>query len=63
MRKRICDVCGKEIDARENFDENGYSQFVNIAVRDSRTYCAEYDICNTCFEKSLKFLKTNGAQQ
>lgn len=62
MRKLICDVCGKELDISENYDENGYSQFVNIEVRNSRTYGAEYDICNTCFEKSLKFLKTNGAQ-
>ena len=57
MRKLICDACGKELSVCENYDENGYSQFVNIEIRDSRTYGAEYDICNTFFEKSLKFLK------
>ena len=50
-----CDCCSKIITMAENYDENGYSKFVNIAVRDSRTYQAEYDICNECFQKMLNF--------
>lgn len=52
-----CDICGKELTVVECYDEDGYSQFVNLDVRDSRLHGAEYDICNECYEKILKFAK------
>ena len=55
MKKIVCDICGKELSMSENYDENGYSQFVNVEIRNSRTYRGEPDICNSCFVKILGF--------
>ena len=55
MKKIVCDICGKELSMSENYDEDGYSQFVNVEVRNSRTYGGECDICNFCFNKILGF--------
>lgn len=56
MRKLICDVCKKEIDENDNYDDDGYSQFVTVQTMDSRKYGnEEYQICNDCFEKIIKY--------
>lgn len=57
MRKLVCDVCGKELDERDNYDEDGYSQYVTVELQNSRTYRGEYDICNECYEDILKYAK------
>ena len=55
MKKIVCDICGKELSMAENYNENGYSQFVNVEFRNSRTYGGEWDICNSCLDKILGF--------
>lgn len=57
MKKLVCDLCGKELNIIDCYDEDGYSQYVNVVIQDSRTYGAEYDICNTCYEDILKYAK------
>ena len=57
MKKLVCDICGKELDIRDCYDEDGYSQYVNIEIRNSRKHSAEYDICNGCYEYILKYAK------
>ena len=60
MRKIMCDICKKEIESCENYDEDGYSQFVLVQILNSRKYGSEeYDICNDCFEKILIFARGN----
>ncbi len=54
MRKLICDICKKEIDSKENYDEDGYSKFVHVEIQNSRTYQDDLDICNECVEKILE---------
>lgn len=57
MRRIICDICKLNIDAYENYDVDGYSQFVTVQTMDSRKYGnEEYQICNNCFEKILNFV-------
>lgn len=63
MRKLVCDICGKELDVRDCYDEDGYSQYVNVEIRNSRTYGAEYDICNNCYEDILKYVKEKGGAE
>ena len=59
MKKLVCDVCGYCIDMRDCYDEDGYSQFVTVQTLDSRQYGSEeYEICNGCYEKILKFVAT-----
>lgn len=58
MRMTSCDCCGKTLNDTENYDVDGYSKMVNVEIRNSRTYGAEYDICNGCYEKILHFAKT-----
>ena len=57
MKKLICDICGKELDIRDCYDEDGYSKYANVEIRNSRKYGAEYDICNECYEDILKYAK------
>lgn len=57
MKKLVCDVCGKEIDERNCYDEDGYSKYVNVEIRNSRKYGDEYDICNECYESILNYAK------
>ena len=59
MTKLICDLCGNELDKKDNYDEDGYSQFVHVEVCDSRTYGGYYDICNDCYSKILAFCNLN----
>ena len=35
MRKLVCDLCGKELDERDCYDEDGYSQYVNVEKTES----------------------------
>lgn len=63
MRKLICDVCGKEIDERDNYDEDGYSQYVTVELQNSRNYRGAYDICNECYEDILKYAKEKGGKE
>ena len=60
MKKLICDLCGKELDVRDCYDEDGYSKYVNVEIRNSRKYGAEYDFCNECYEDILKYVKERG---
>lgn len=55
MKKLVCDLCGKETDVRDCYDEDGYSQYVNVEIRNSRKHQAEYDLCNNCYEDILKY--------
>lgn len=63
MKKLVCDICGKELDERNCYDEDGYSQYVNVEIRNSRKYGAEYDICNGCYEDLLKYAKERGGAE
>ena len=57
MKKIVCDICNKEINAYYNYDVDGYSKFVTVQTLDSRKYGnEEYQICNSCFEKILTFV-------
>lgn len=60
MKKLVCDLCGKELDERDCYDEDGYSKYVNVEIRNSRQHQAEYDICNDCYEDILKYAKEKG---
>ena len=53
MRKLICDFCKKELDLKDNYDEDGYSKFVSVEVRNSRTYNGDLDICKEKIKKIL----------
>lgn len=55
MKKLICDICKKELNVTDNYDENGYSKFVNVEIRNSRKYGGELDICNDCVEKIIEY--------
>lgn len=56
MRKLVCDVCNREMDEKDNYDEEGYTQFVTVQTMDSRNFGnEEYNICNVCFRKILHF--------
>lgn len=62
MKKLVCDLCEKELDVRDCYDEDGYSQYVNVEIRDSRKYGSEYDLCNNCYEDILKYAKEKGGK-
>lgn len=55
MKNVVCDCCGNRVNIKDCYDEDGYSQFVNIEVRDSRKHSGEYDLCNTCYEMIKEF--------
>lgn len=63
MKKLICDLCGKELDVRDCYDEDGYSKYVNVEIRNSRKYGAEYDLCNECCEDILKYVNGRGGKE
>jgi hypothetical protein len=54
MRKITCDICKKEINIRDCYDEDGYSQFVTVELKSSRKYRGTLDICNECVEKIVE---------
>ena len=62
MKKLVCDLCGKELDIRDCYDEDGYSQYVNVEIRNSRKHSAEYDLCNNCYEDILKYAREKGGE-
>lgn len=57
MKKLVCDLCGKELNVLDCYDEDGYSQYVNVEIRDSRKHGAEYDLCNNCYEDIFQYAK------
>lgn len=67
MKRLVCDICRKDIDLRDNYDENGYSEFVTVQTLDSREYGnEEYQICNDCFKQLLIYacdMKTGTAMK
>lgn len=63
MKKLICDLCGKELDVRDCYDEDGYSKYVNVEIRNSRKHGAEYDLCNECYEDILKYVNGRGGKE
>lgn len=57
MRKIVCDVCNKEVNACDVYDEDGYSKFVTVQTLDNRIYGnEEYEVCNDCFVKIIHYV-------